>query len=135
MSESTFAPAAPVWRCGGFAIRLVRPIVMGILNVTPDSFSDGGTHNGFDDAVAFARQMLDQGADIIDVGGESTRPGSDEVAVDAFLRGKLAFVHIPDVVLETLDGTEAFSVSEQSLSEADAIARETASRIAAKYAL
>lgn len=51
-------------------------IVMGILNVTPDSFSDGGTHNAYSDAIAFAEEMLAQGADIIDVGGESTRPGS-----------------------------------------------------------
>ena len=52
---------------------------MGILNVTPDSFSDGGDHNDLEAAVAFARQMVDEGAQIIDVGGESTRPGSAEV--------------------------------------------------------
>lgn len=51
-------------------------VIMGVLNVTPDSFSDGGTHNGYEDALAFAEEMLAQGADIIDVGGESTRPGS-----------------------------------------------------------
>lgn len=50
--------------------------IMGVLNVTPDSFSDGGTHNSYDDALAFAEKMLAEGADIIDVGGESTRPGS-----------------------------------------------------------
>lgn len=53
-----------------------RTLVMGILNVTPDSFSDGGQHYGVEDAVAHARQMIVDGADIIDVGGESTRPGS-----------------------------------------------------------
>lgn len=54
-------------------------LVMGILNLTPDSFSDGGTHNSIDAAVAHARLLLAEGADIIDVGGESTRPGSEPV--------------------------------------------------------
>ena len=49
--------------------------VMGILNVSPDSFSDGGKYNGMDQAMEHARQMVEDGADIIDVGGESTRPG------------------------------------------------------------
>lgn len=57
------------------------PLVMGILNVTPDSFSDGGRHNLLADAVAHARRMIAEGADIIDVGGESTRPGSEPVGV------------------------------------------------------
>ena len=55
------------------------PLVMGILNVTPDSFSDGGQHNLVEKAVAHARLMIAEGADIIDVGGESTRPGSEPV--------------------------------------------------------
>nr|WP_314259437.1 dihydropteroate synthase [uncultured Devosia sp.] len=55
------------------------PLVMGILNVTPDSFSDGGQHNLVESALAHARQMLAEGADIIDIGGESTRPGSTPV--------------------------------------------------------
>lgn len=58
-----------------------RALVMGILNVTPDSFSDGGHHNHVDAALAHARQMLAEGADIIDIGGESTRPGSEHVGV------------------------------------------------------
>ncbi|HWV21070.1 MAG TPA: dihydropteroate synthase [Devosia sp.] len=58
-----------------------RPLVMGILNVTPDSFSDGGQNDGLDQAVAHARAMLDEGADIIDIGGESTRPGAETVPV------------------------------------------------------
>ncbi len=53
-----------------------RPIVMGILNVTPDSFSDGGRHASLDAAVAHAKQMVADGCDIVDVGGESTRPGA-----------------------------------------------------------
>ncbi|MCF2863085.1 dihydropteroate synthase [Pseudoalteromonas sp. Cnat2-41] len=59
---------------------LSTPQVMGILNVTPDSFSDGGQHNTLDNAVNRALTMLEQGATIIDVGGESTRPGADDVA-------------------------------------------------------
>ncbi len=55
---------------------------MGILNVTPDSFSDGGQHNDIASAIAFADEMIEQGAHIIDVGGESTRPGSDEVPIE-----------------------------------------------------
>ena len=58
------------------------PIVMGILNVTPDSFSDGGSYASVEEAVAAGRKMLDEGAHIIDVGGESTRPGSAEVSVE-----------------------------------------------------
>ena len=53
--------------------------VMGILNVTPDSFSDGGKYNGMDRALAHAKQMIDEGAAIIDVGGESTRPGHVQI--------------------------------------------------------
>ena len=58
-----------------------HPLIMGILNVTPDSFSDGGLHNTLEQAVTHARAMLAEGADIIDIGGESTRPGSETVAV------------------------------------------------------
>src|SRR5260370_3013267 len=62
---------------------LQRPLVMGILNVTPDSFSDGGAFLSPDAAVAHAEQMITEGADIIDIGGESTRPSPDRVAVSA----------------------------------------------------
>lgn len=60
-----------------------RPAVMGILNATPDSFSDGGLHHQASAALAHARRMIDEGADIIDIGGESTRPGALEVPVEA----------------------------------------------------
>ena len=62
------------------------PLLMGILNVTPDSFSDGGQFNAMDHAVARALQMEADGADIIDIGGESTRPGSEGVTLDEELR-------------------------------------------------
>jgi len=61
-------------------LSLPRPAIMGILNVTPDSFSDGGQHNALDDALRHAELMIKAGADIIDVGGESTRPGAADVS-------------------------------------------------------
>ena len=66
----------------GDALTSGRVLVMGVLNVTPDSFSDGGRFLDVDDAVARARQLAREDADIVDVGGESTRPGSSPVAVD-----------------------------------------------------
>ena len=63
-----------------------HPKIMGILNLTPDSFSDGGSHTDPDQAVQFALQMVDEGADIIDVGGESTRPKSERVSPQEQLR-------------------------------------------------
>ena len=69
------------WHCASYEFDERMPIVMGILNVTPDSFSDGGQHNALDAALEHAHRMLNEGAVIIDVGGESTRPGSDEVSI------------------------------------------------------
>lgn len=65
---------------------LNRPLVMGILNITPDSFSDGGQYLDFDAALKRAEKMIEEGADIIDIGGESTRPGSDTVSADEELK-------------------------------------------------
>jgi len=65
--------------CGRFQLSLDRPLVMGILNVTPDSFSDGGQFTSPDLAVKHARQMIAEGADLIDLGAESTRPGAQSV--------------------------------------------------------
>lgn len=70
----------------GRIISFERPLVMGILNVTPDSFSDGGAYLAREAAVAHALQMIAEGADIIDVGGESTRPGAEPVLLDEELR-------------------------------------------------
>ena len=66
--------------------RFPRPSVMGVVNVTPDSFSDGGVHLDPDVAAAAARRMVEEGAAIVDVGGESTRPGSEGVSTDDELR-------------------------------------------------
>jgi dihydropteroate synthase len=74
-------------QCGRFGYNLARrPLVMGILNVTPDSFSDGGRYQALEFAVERAEQMIRDGVDIIDIGGESTRPGSPSVPVDEELR-------------------------------------------------
>ena len=77
---------SPRLDCAGRALVLDRPRVMGIVNVTPDSFSDGGQHATVDAAVAHALQLAAEGADILDVGGESTRPGADDVPVEEELR-------------------------------------------------
>lgn len=66
--------------CGRFSLPLERPLVMGVVNVTPDSFSDGGRHDTVDAAIAHARRLIAEGADLIDIGGESTRPGAAPVA-------------------------------------------------------
>ncbi len=63
-------------------LQITRPLLMGILNVTPDSFADGGQHSQRDAAIAHAQRMVAEGADIIDIGGESTRPGAAPVSLD-----------------------------------------------------
>jgi dihydropteroate synthase len=67
-------------RAGRFSFALERPLVMGVVNVTPDSFSDGGRFLGREAAIAQARRLAEEGADIVDIGGESTRPGAAPVS-------------------------------------------------------
>lgn len=76
----------PTLDCAGRLLKLDRPQVMGIVNVTPDSFSDGGAHDTADAAVAHALALVEEGADLIDIGGESTRPGAEEVSLEEELR-------------------------------------------------
>ncbi len=83
--------------------RFPRPSVMGVVNVTPDSFSDGGVNFRPGDAVASARRMVEEGAAIVDIGGESTRPGSDAVPADEELRRVVP-------VLEELGGAVPVSI-------------------------
>lgn len=71
-----------LWQTSRRQIGLDRPLVMAILNVTPDSFSDGGAFLAVDDALRQAQRLIDEGADIIDIGGESTRPGSERVVAE-----------------------------------------------------
>ena len=68
--------------CGRFRLALDRPLIMGVINVTPDSFSDGNRYLRIDAALAHARRLIDEGADLLDIGGESTRPGAAPVALD-----------------------------------------------------
>ena len=80
------------WQTARHRIDLSRPKVMGIVNVTPDSFSDGGSHDGERAALAHCERLLSQGADILDIGGESTRPGSRMPSVEEELRRVLPVV-------------------------------------------
>jgi len=93
-------PVAPIssagdantWRCGRFEFVIRRPLIMGIVNVTPDSFSDGGRFFDASTAIAHARRLIEEGADLIDIGGESTRPDASEVSLDAELARVLPVV-------------------------------------------
>jgi dihydropteroate synthase len=69
-----------ILRCGRFELSLERPLLMGVVNVTPDSFSDGGRFLDAQAAIAHARRLVGEGADLVDVGGESTRPGAAPVS-------------------------------------------------------
>jgi dihydropteroate synthase len=80
--------------CGPFRLSLTHPLIMGIVNVTPDSFSDGGRFVDASAAIAHARGLVEEGADILDIGGESSRPGAQPVAVQEEL----------DRVLPVLEG-------------------------------
>ncbi|MDQ3039345.1 MAG: dihydropteroate synthase [Pseudomonadota bacterium] len=76
----------PQLDCSGRILRLDRPRLVGIVNVTPDSFSDGGEYSTLELAVAHGLRLVEEGADVLDVGGESTRPGADDVSVEEELR-------------------------------------------------
>lgn len=73
------APRAPLSFKGGKTLTFAKPRIMGVVNVTPDSFSDGGDHSDSERAIAHGRTLLAEGADILDIGGESTRPGAEPV--------------------------------------------------------
>lgn len=83
----TFCPAPRrALRAGRFSLGLDRPLIMGVVNVTPDSFSDGGRYFNPVHALDHARRLIEEGADILDIGGESSRPGSQPVDLDEELR-------------------------------------------------
>jgi len=79
-------------RLGTYVLPTDRTMIMGVLNVTPDSFSDGGLHLASADAIAHARRLVDEGADMVDVGGESSRPGAASVSTDEELARALPVI-------------------------------------------
>jgi dihydropteroate synthase len=81
------------WRCGSFRLDVARPLVMGILNVTPDSFSDGGAYADPQAAVSAGLRMVADGADVVDVGGESTRPGAAPVTAQEEAARVIPVIH------------------------------------------
>ncbi len=95
------------WNCS-------RPLIMGVLNVTPDSFADGGRFLDVNQAVAHAQEMIAAGADIIDIGGESTRPGALPVSADEELRRVIPVIERLPGVMVSIDTTKA-AVAEQAL--------------------
>jgi dihydropteroate synthase len=114
-----------LWRAGSREIRLDRPIVVGILNVTPDSFSDGGNFFDPDAALAHASRMIGDGADIIDIGGESTRPGAVGVRQNEESRRVHPVVRaireaLPDVPI-SIDTTKASVAAEAIDAGADIV--------------
>lgn len=121
---------AAVLDCGGRPLDLSRTAIMGILNVTPDSFSDGGDFVSVDLAVAHAVEMVGQGADIIDVGGESTRPGARAVSVDEELDRVLPVV---EALVQAVDVPVSIDTSKPEVMAA--AARAGAGMINDVYAL
>lgn len=131
-----------VLHCGNFRLSLAKPLLMGIVNVTPDSFSDGGQHASRESAIAHARRLIDEGADIIDIGGESTRPGAEAVALDEERRRVLP-------VIEALAGcgvplsidtrkpalmSEAIAAGASVVNDIDALESEQALEVVARSA-
>ena len=100
-----------VWRCREREIRIgARPLVMGILNVTPDSFSDGGRYPTIDEAVRHGIEMAAQGADMVDVGGESTRPGAVPVSAPEELARVIPVIRALARAFESKSGAPVISV-------------------------
>jgi dihydropteroate synthase len=95
--------------------RFPRPSVMGVVNVTPDSFADGGDNLRPEDAIATARKMVKEGAAIVDVGGESTRPGSEPVSVDEELRRVMPVLEAIGSELPVSIDTAKAEVAERAL--------------------
>jgi len=108
----------PSYSLNGLELNFNQPKIMGILNVTPDSFSDGGKYFSVNDAVEHALKMIDDGADLIDVGGESTRPGSEAVSLDVELNRTIPVIKqiksLRKDILISIDTTKS-EVAKQAL--------------------
>lgn len=118
--------APPALRCAGSSVPLAEPVVMGVLNVTPDSFSDGGLWFDRDKALAHARSMIECGAAIVDVGGESTRPGAEPVPEDEELRRVIPVIEAlaPTGATISIDTRKA-TVAEAAIAAGAAILNDT----------
>lgn len=119
------APSADLPTRAGVLPLSRRPVVMGILNVTPDSFSDGGQHASTEAAIAHGRRLVEEGADLVDVGGESTRPGAEPVAVDLELARVVPVVQAlaEEGAIVSVDTTKA-PVAEAALEAGAAIVND-----------
>jgi dihydropteroate synthase len=110
------------WHCGRYQLSLERPLVMGVINVTPDSFSDGGRFLAPASALEHARQLIEEGADILDIGGESTRPGAALVSPAAQIERVMPVVRaLRDVSVPLSVDTSEPEVMRAALSEGVAI--------------
>jgi dihydropteroate synthase len=126
--------------CGHYTLNLQRPLVMGIVNVTPDSFSDGGKFFSRDRAIEHALKLIEEGADILDIGGESTRPGSLPVNLDEelqrvipvieALRNKKIPLSIDTQKIAVMDA--AMQAGASLINDVNALRAEGAFQIAAK---
>ena len=103
-----------VWQTARRKLLLDRPLVMGILNVTPDSFSDGGQYLSVDDALKRAEKMIAEGVDIIDVGGESTRPGSNSIDADEEIH---RVVPVIDAIAKRFDSPISIDTTKSEVAE------------------
>jgi dihydropteroate synthase len=105
-----------IWKTRRGSLDLThRALVMGILNVTPDSFSDGGEHFAVETALVHARTMIAEGAEIVDIGGESTRPGAAEVAVDEEIKRTVPVIA---ALRDEWDGLISIDTSKSAVAEA-----------------
>ena len=115
------------YKFGNQSISFDLPKVMGILNVTPDSFSDGGKYNSENSAIDYALNMIDDGADIIDIGGESTRPGSDAVSLEDELQRTIPvikkLVELKKDLIISIDTTKS-EVARQALDSGASIVND-----------
>jgi dihydropteroate synthase len=114
----------PVYDLNGIKVDFNKPKIMGILNTTPDSFSDGGKYFNTDKAIEHALQMLEDGADIIDIGGESTRPGSEPVNVDEEINRTIPVVeklkNFKNDIVISIDTTKS-DVAEEAMKSGSSI--------------
>ena len=114
---------ATSWQCGKRVLSLESPIIVGILNVTPDSFSDGGDYASLEEAVSRAEEIESEGATIIDIGGESTRPGAIRVGADEQIR------RVVPVIEEVRNRSDVLISIDTTLSQVAAVAIDAGATI------